>query len=239
MNAQATSIHAASLRLLLVEDDQPFGAALCEGLQRDGHEVDWLTDGRKVEAMLVAQRYDVMLLDLGLPDTDGQQLLRAMRQRRDPTRVIVISARGDRNDRIGLLDLGADDYLVKPIDLGELEARLRAVSRRGRVDEQDRSPLVHGGLRLDPALGTVVLQGRRLQLRERERNLLELFLRDRERTFSRPQLEAELYGDGGMVDSNAIEVYVHYLRRKVAADVIVTVRGQGYRLGPPPPETPR
>lgn len=227
-----------SLRLLLVEDDEAFGGALREGLQLEGHLVEWLHDGNKLEAMLLANRYDAVLMDLGLPGVDGQQLLRAMRQRRDPTPVIVISARGHRNDRIDLLDLGADDYLVKPVDLGELEARLRAVTRRGRSDGGDGTPLVHGALRVDPANGQVALQGRRLQLRERERWLLELFLRDRERTFSRAQLEAALYGTDSTVDSNAIEVYVHYLRRKITSDVIVTVRGRGYRLGPPPRETP-
>lgn len=226
------------LRLLLVEDDPAFGAALREGLALGGHAVEWLTEGRLVEAELLATRYDALLLDLGLPDIDGQQLLRAMRQRRDPTPVIVISARGHRNDRIDLLDLGADDFLVKPIDLGELEARLRAVTRRGRVDPGDGHALVHGALRLHPATGSATWQGRRIALRERERWLLELFLRDRERTFTRAQLEAELYGDAHAVDSNAIEVYVHHLRRKITSDVIVTVRGRGYRLGPPTRETP-
>ena len=179
-----------------------------------------------------------MLLDLGLPHADGQHLLRAMRQRRDPTPVLVLSARGHRNDRIDLLDLGADDYLVKPVDLGELEARLRAVTRRGRTQAPAGAPLVHGALRVEPGSGPVLYQGRRLALRERERWLLELFLRDRDRIFSRAQIEAELYGDDTTVDSNAIEVYVHHLRRKITSDVIVTVRGRGYRLGPPPRETP-
>ena len=226
------------LRLLLVEDDPAFGAALREGLALDGHAVEWLTEGRLVEAELLATRYDALLLDLGLPDVDGQQLLRAMRQRRDPTPVIVISARGHRNDRIDLLDLGADDFLVKPIDLGELEARLRAVTRRVRVDLGDGQVLVHGALRLHALTGVALWQGRRIALRERERWLLELFLRDRDRTFTRAQLEAELYGDAHAVDSNAIEVYVHHLRRKITSDVIVTVRGRGYRLGPPTRETP-
>ena len=227
MNASPDS---RPLRLLLVEDDPDFGAALAEGLRLGGHAVDWEREGQRVEAQLLAHRYDALLLDLGLPDTDGQQLLRAMRQRRDPTPVIVISARGHRNDRIEVLDLGADDVLVKPIDLGELEARLRAVVRRRRGDS---SQLVHGALRLDPATGTVSWQGRRLALRERERWLLELFLRDAERTFTRAQLEAELWGEDSGVDSNAIEVYVHHLRRKITSDVIVTVRGRGYRLGLP------
>lgn len=225
------------LHLLLVEDDPAFGAALREGLLLGGHAVDWMDAGRAVETQLLANRYDAVLLDLGLPDVDGQRLLRAMRQRRDPTPVIVISARGHRDDRIELLDMGADDYLVKPVDLGELEARLRAVVRRRRT-EAGTTTLTHGALRLDPSAGTVTWQGRRLVLRERERRLLELFLRERDRTFTRAQLESELYGQERNVDSNAIEVYVHHLRRRITSDIVVTVRGLGYRLGPPPRETP-
>jgi DNA-binding response OmpR family regulator len=231
------NIDRTPLRLLLVEDDLAFGRALCDGLQLDGHAVEWLHDGSKFEAMLLANRYDALLLDLGLPDTDGQQLLRDMRRRRDPTPVVVLSARGHRNDRIDLLDLGADDYLVKPIDLGELEARLRAVTRRRRGIEGGAAPLVHGALRMDRGSGPVVWRDRRLTLRDRERNLLELFLRHPDRTFTRAQIEAELYGSDHSLDSNAVEVYVHYLRRKITSDLILTVRGQGYRLGPPPSET--
>lgn len=226
------------MRLLLVEDDEAFGAALRDGLQIEGHQVEWLRSGQSVETLLLAHRYDAMLLDLGLPDTDGELLLRAMRQRRDPTPVLVISARGHRDDRIGLLDQGADDYMVKPIDLGELEARLRALLRRGRSEAPDSvNLLLHGALRVDPGSGTVQLRSRRIHLRERERWLLELFLRDRDRTFTRAQLESELYGDDSPVDSNAIEVYVHHLRRKISSDIVVTVRGRGYRLGPAPRES--
>ena len=226
------------MRLLIVEDDPQFGAALRDALLQDGHEVQWLQAGQALEMMLLSQRFDAVLLDLTLPDGDGAELLRRMRSRQDATPVIVISARGHRNDRIDLLDLGADDFLVKPIDLGELEARLRAVTRRVRVDLGDGQVLVHGALRLHALTGVALWQGRRIALRERERWLLELFLRDRDRTFTRAQLEAELYGDAHAVDSNAIEVYVHHLRRKITSDVIVTVRGRGYRLGPPTRETP-
>lgn len=223
------------MRLLLIEDDEAFGAALRDGLLQSGHSVEWQRAGRGLEPLLVAQRFDAVLLDLTLPDADGQQLLEAMRARRDPTPVIVISARSQRGDRIEMLDRGADDYLVKPIDLDELQARLRAVARRGRIDPGATAPLQHGGLRLDPTRGIVSLGGRRIVLRERERWLLELFLRHPERTFTRPQLEAELYPGADGLDSNAIEVYVHHLRRKLTSDVVLTVRGRGYRLGPPPP----
>ncbi len=146
--------------------------------------------------------------------------------------MIVVSARGERGDRIDMLDLGADDFLVKPVDLGELEARLRAVTRRARSPGDSRGVLRHGALSLDTQHGTVSWRGRRVALRERERVLLELFLRRADHVYSRTQLETELYGGSTGIDSNTVEVYVHYLRRKITSDVIVTVRGRGYRLGP-------
>jgi DNA-binding response OmpR family regulator len=225
------------MRLLLVEDNEPFGSALRDGLVQDGHEVDWLRGGSALETTLLSQRFDALMLDLALPDADGAELLREMRRRQDATPVIVISARGQRSDRIDMLDLGADDYMVKPIDIGELGARLRAVTRRVRHDGLPDSPLQHGALTLDPAQGVVVWRGRRVPLRERERWLLALFLRHPEHLFSRAQLESEMYGGSTGIDSNTIEVYVHYLRRKITSDVIVTVRGRGYRLGPAQAET--
>lgn len=224
------------MKILLLEDDEDFGAALREGLMQDGHEVLWLQRARSFETTLMSERFDAVLLDLSLPDADGQQLLREMRLRRDATPLIVISARGQRSDRIDMLDLGADDYLVKPIDLPELAARLRAVTRRAYPQATQRSALQHGALRLDPAQGVVSWRGRRVALRERERWLLEQFMRHPQHVFTRAQLEAALYGEPTAVDSNTIEVYVHYLRRKLVSDVIVTVRGLGYRLGPAHPE---
>lgn len=225
------------MKILLLEDDEDFGTALRDGLQQAGHAVQWLRRARSFEATLLSERFDAVLLDLTLPDADGQQLLRDMRHRRDATPLIVISARGQRSDRIDMLDLGADDYLVKPIDLAELEARLRAVSRRAFPQGGASDPLCHGALRLDPAHGTVTWRGRRVALRERERWLLEQFMRRPQHLFTRAQLEAALYGEPTAVESNTIEVYVHYLRRKLVSDVIVTVRGLGYRLGPVHPES--
>jgi DNA-binding response OmpR family regulator len=225
------------MRLLLVEDDEPFGSALSDGLVQDGHSVHWLREGRGFDAALVAQRFDAVLLDLSLPDTDGQALLHGMRARQDQTPVLVLSARGHQSDRIGMLDRGADDYLVKPLDLGELQARLRAVTRRGRLEPARQAVLQHGALRLDPVQGSVSWRGRKVSLGERERGLLELLLRHPEQLWSRAQIETELYAGVAGVDSNAIEVYVHHLRRKITSDVILTVRGRGYRLGPPYPES--
>ncbi len=224
------------MRLLIVEDDPHFGAALRDALMQDSHDVQWLQAGQGLEMTLLAQRFDAVLLDLNLPDGDGADLLRRMRSRQDATPVIVISARGQRGDRIDMLDLGADDYLVKPIDIGELGARLRAVTRRTQSETGVGAPLQHGALRLDPTQGTVTWRGRRIALRDRERWLLELFMRHPEHHFTRAQVETELYGSDAGIDSNTIEVYVHYLRRKITSDVIVTVRGRGYRLGPAQPE---
>jgi two-component system response regulator QseB len=225
------------MKLLLVEDDAPLAQALQRGLELLGHSVVVLPGARGFEAMLRADRWDAVVLDLTLPDGDGIELLRAMRSRRDATPVIVVSARGDRSDRIGLLDEGADDYLTKPVDLDELSARLRAITRRSQRELVSGAPLRHGALRADPASGTVSLRGRALALRERERWLLMCFLRQPDHVFTRAQLEAVMPGAGRAPDSNAVEVYVHHLRRKIASDIIVTVRGLGYRLGPPPPES--
>lgn len=225
------------MKILLLEDDEDLGAAMQDGLAQSGHAVQWLRRARSFETTLMNERFDAVLLDLSLPDADGQQLLREMRRRHDATPLIVVSARGQRGDRIDMLDLGADDYLVKPIDLAELEARLRAVTRRAYPQATQREALRHGALRLDPAHGTVAWRGRRVALRERERWLLEQFMRRPQHVFTRAQLESELYGEPSAVDSNTIEVYVHYLRRKLVSDVIVTVRGVGYRLGPAHPES--
>lgn len=220
------------MRVLLIEDDAAFGAALRDGLVQDGCTVDWLSDGRDVEPALRSRRYDGVLLDLGLPGRSGEDCLKSMRARRDPTPVIVITARGQMHDRIALLDHGADDYLSKPVDLGELGARLRAVVRRGAAGGDAHTALEHGPLRLDPVRRILTCRAQVVPLRARELWLLEVFMREPARTFTRTQLEEALYGAGDEIESNAVEVYVHHLRRKIAADVILTVRGLGYRMGP-------
>lgn len=220
------------MRVLLIEDDAAFGAALRDGLVQDGCTVDWLSDGREVEPALRRRRYDGVLLDLGLPGRGGEECLKSMRARRDTTPVIVITARGQLHDRITMLDHGADDYLTKPVDLGELGARLRAVVRRSAAGGDARTVLEHGPLKLDPARRVLTCNAHVVPLRERELWLLEIFMREPARTFTRTQLEEALYGASDEIESNAVEVYVHHLRRKIATDVILTVRGLGYRLGP-------
>lgn len=217
------------MRLLLVDDDDAFAAALAAGLALDGHAVQRCATRAAADAAFAAGGFDAALLDLGLPDGDGTALLHALRRRDDTTPVIVVSARGQLDDRLALLDAGADDYLVKPLDLDELGARLRALWRRRGVAAS--APLVHGALALDLAARRCVWHGQAVELREREFALLALFVREPARVFTRAALEAALYG-GRAPDSNAVEVHLHHLRRKLARDVVVTLRGQGYRLGP-------
>lgn len=218
------------MRVLIVEDDPMLGASTAKGLQLEGFAVDLRADGPSADAALVAQKYDAIVLDLGLPGMTGEQLLHGWRERSDFTPVIVITARGFVLDRVRLLNLGADDYLVKPFDLIELSARLRALGRRqsGRGDVM----LECGPLLLSRSEHVATWNGTRVDLTKREYRILETLLRNRDRILSRKQLEESLYGFGEEVESNAIEVHVHNLRRKLARGIIETVRGAGYRLNP-------
>ena len=216
------------MRLLLVEDDAMIGAAAQEGLRREGHAVDWVTDGARAQAALANGVYDAMLLDLGLPKRDGLSVLRDVRGKGSDLPVIVITARDAVADRIAGLDAGADDYLVKPFDLDELAARLRAVARRraGRA-----AAVLHvGDLELDTAARRARWKGREVALSAREFALVETLAERPGAYFSRAQLEDRLYGWGEEVGSNAVEVHIHALRRKLDPSVIRTVRGLGYSL---------
>ena len=216
------------MRLLLVEDDAMIGTAAQQGLRQEGHAVDWVRDGR--EAELAAQNgvYDLVLLDLGLPRKDGLAVLRTMRGRGNRVPVVIITARDAVSDRIAGLDAGADDYLVKPFDLDELAARVRAVLRRhsGRA-----AAILHAGeLEIDTAARQVRWKGRDVALSAREYALLEA-LADRPGAFlTRSQLEERLYGWEEEIASNAVEVHVHALRRKLDPSIIRNVRGMGYSL---------
>ncbi|MEY4413168.1 MAG: hypothetical protein RIQ53_461 [Pseudomonadota bacterium] len=227
------------MRLLLVEDDRMIGETLRQALKLEGHAVDWVYDTHAAQAALTGERFDLVLLDLGLPERAGQaarplaglDVLRGLRARGDATPVIVLTARDATADRVSGLDAGADDYLVKPFELDELAARLRAVSRRhaGHAD----SALRHGALRLDTATRQVSLDGRPVLLSAREYAVLEALMQRPGAVLTRAQLEDRLYGWGEAVESNAVSVYVHQLRKKLGAELIQSMRGVGYFLGAP------
>jgi len=214
------------MRVLLVEDDAMIGNSVREGLRQDGFAVDWVTDGRAAEAALEAETYGAVLLDLGLPRIGGMDILRRLRARGADVPVLIVTARDAIEERIHGLDSGADDYLVKPFDLDELAARLRAVARRkaGRA-----APLLrHRDLALDPATREVTLHGDAVALSAREFAVLAALLERPGSVLSRAQLEQRLYGWGEEVESNAVEVHIHSLRKKLGADLIRTLRGAGY-----------
>ena len=216
------------MRLLLVEDDAMIGAAAQQGLRQEGHTVDWVRDGREAEGAVAATAYDLVLLDLGLPRRDGLSVLRAWRAKGVEVPVVVITARDAVADRVAGLDAGADDYLVKPFDLDELAARIRAVARR-RAGRGSASIRV-GDLEIDPAARRVTLRGEEVTLSAREYALLEA-LADRPGAYlTRAQLEERLYGWDDEIASNAVEVHIHGLRRKLGAEAIRNVRGLGYTL---------
>jgi len=216
------------VRVLLVEDDAMIGAAAQEGLRREGHAVDWVRDGAQASAALANGVYETMLLDLGLPKRDGLTVLRELRAKRNDVPVIVITARDGVADRIAGLDAGADDYLVKPFDLDELAARIRAVARRraGRA----AAALQVGDLELDTSARRAKWKGREVALSAREFALLETLAERPGAYFTRAQLEDRVYGWGEEIGSNAVEVHIHALRRKLDPALIRNVRGMGYSL---------
>jgi len=218
------------VRLLLVEDDPMIGEAVVEALRSDGQAVDWAQDGNAgARALAAGVPYALALLDLGLPGRDGLKLLAELRGRGDRLPVLVITARDTVADRIAGLDAGADDYLVKPFDVDELLARVRALLRRAAG--RGEPVLAHGRLRLDPASHAAWLDEQPLQLSAREFALLQALLERPDAVLSRTQLEERLYGWDEPVGSNAIEVHIHHLRRKLGERAIRNVRGVGYRLG--------
>ena len=216
------------MRLLLVEDDSLLGDGIRAGLMLASYAVDWVQDGKMALLALADHHYDACILDLGLPGKDGLSVLREMRQRGDVTPVLLLTARDTAEDKITGLDHGADDYLTKPFDLGELQARIRALLRRAGGKAQ---PLLeHRGVRLDPAKKRVNFQGSEIQLSGREYALLHDLMRHPGHIRSRSQLEESLYAWGDETGSNTVEVYIHHLRKKFGPDFIRTVRGLGYQL---------
>jgi DNA-binding response OmpR family regulator len=216
------------LRILLVEDDLLLGSSTKVGLEQDGFAVDWVNDAAAADRAITTHRYDAVVLDLGLPGTDGETLLRDWRARGERTPVVVLTGRGFVLDRVRLLNFGADDYLVKPFDLTELDARVRAVVRRAAGE--CGSALQVGQLQLIPESQTVLWRGQPVVVTSKEFWLLEALVRNKNRVLTRRQLEDALYGWGDEVESNAVEVHIHHLRRKISRDLIVTVRGAGYGL---------
>jgi two-component system OmpR family response regulator/two-component system response regulator QseB len=216
------------MRILLAEDDMMLGDGLRAGLRQLGFQVDWVRDGLAAERELMSGDYTAAVLDLGLPLKDGLDVLQSLRARKNTTPLLVLTARDAVPDRIRGLDLGADDYVVKPVDLHELGARLRSLVRRSHG--QIQGALQSGGVLLDPAARQVSLNGEAVALSTREFDLLHALMLSAGRVMSREQLEQQLYSWGYEVDSNAIEVHIHHLRRKLSADVIQTVRGVGYTM---------
>lgn len=216
------------MRLLLVEDDPLLGDGIRAGLAQAGFTVDWVKDGEQARTALEVEHYALTVLDLGLPRLSGDALLRGLRAQGNDMPVIILTARDTVSDRVKGLDAGADDYLIKPFDLDELTARIRALLRRagGRA-----TPLIrHGALEVDPAAHRVALNGQPVELSPREFAILAELLENCGRVLSRERLESSLYGWGGEVESNAVEVHIHHLRKKLGSELIRTIRGVGYMV---------
>ena len=221
------------MRILIVEDDPVLADGLTRSLRGSDYAVDAAIDGGEADHVLSAQSYDLVILDLGLPTLDGYEVLRRLRRRGSKTPVLILTAFDRLDDRVKGLDLGADDYLTKPFDLPELEARARALIRRGQSG--GGSLLSHGALTLDMAGRRAMLNGESLELSAREIGVLEVLMLKSGRVVNKDQLAEELYGWDEEVGANAIEVYVHRLRRKLepAGVTIRTIRGLGYLLEKP------
>ena len=218
------------MRLLLVEDDELLGGGIEDALTRAGYAVEWVRSGPLALAALVQPGLDAVILDIGLPGMDGLEVLRRARDSGSGTPVLILSARDAVAQRVAGLDAGADDYLTKPFDVDELLARVRVLQRRARGAA--RNVLEHGHLRLDPAALSVTHDGRPVALQRREFMLLQKLLAAPGTVLTRAQLEESLYGWDGSVESNALDVHVHNLRRKLYPEVIRTVRGVGYVADP-------
>jgi DNA-binding response OmpR family regulator len=218
------------MRILVVEDDPMIGKTLQQALQQDGYAVDWVTDGRAAQEAIAtgADAYAMVLLDLGLPRKSGIELLRELRREGNRVRVLVVTARDAVADRVAGLDAGADDYLTKPFSLDELTARMRALLRRDVVREDN--VLRHGALALDPVAHSVTKDGHPVELSAREFALLAALLERPGAALSKAQLEERIYRWGEEVESNAVEVHVHNLRKKLGNETIRTLRGIGYAL---------
>ncbi|RRW91933.1 response regulator [Pseudomonas aeruginosa] len=218
------------MHVLLTEDDDLIASGIVAGLNAQGLTVDRVASAADTQALLQVARFDVLVLDLGLPDEDGLRLLQRLRQQGVDLPVLVLTARDAVTDRVAGLQAGADDYLLKPFDLRELGARLHTLQRRsaGRCV----NVIEHGRLSYDPSTRETWLDGRPVELSRREQALLQALLNNRGRILSGEQLKDSVYGFGDEVESNALTVHIHHLRRKLGNAIVQTVRGLGYRLGP-------
>lgn len=218
------------MHVLICEDHDLIASGIVAGLTAQGAVVDRVATARAAEALLKAAQFDVMVLDLGLPDEDGLKLLKRLRQQGQALPVLVLTARDAVTDRVAGLEAGADDYLVKPFDLRELSARLHTLLRRMAGRTVNR--IEHGALCHDPSSCETWLHGQPVDLSRREQALLQALLQHKGRVLSAEQLKDSVYGFGDEVESNALNVHIHYLRRKLGNGIVETVRGLGYRLGP-------
>lgn len=216
------------MRVLVVEDDALLGDAIQAGLKQSGYAVDWMKDGISAEQALTTEPYAAVVLDLGLPRLSGLDVLRRLRSRNIPIPVLILTARDTVDDRIKGLDAGADDYLVKPFDMGELVARLRALVRRA---SGKATPLLQvAGVKLEPAEHRVLYRDQNIELSAKEFAVLHALMLNAGKVLSRAQLEEQLYAWGDEIESNAVEVYIHHLRKKLCPELIETIRGVGYLI---------
>jgi len=216
------------MRVLVIEDDALLGDAIQAGLKQTGHAVDWMKDGVSADHALSTESYAAAVLDLGLPRMSGLEVLRRLRSRNIPLPVLILTAMDTVDDRIKGLDAGADDYLVKPFDMGELAARLRALVRRASGKSE---PLLQvGGVKLDPAAHRVLYRDKPVELSAKEFAVLHALMLNAGKVLSRTQLEEQLYAWGDEIESNAVEVHIHHLRRKLFPALVETIRGVGYLI---------
>jgi len=216
------------MRILLVEDDALLGDGIQKSLNHLGFTVDWLQDGRQGENALTSEEYAAVILDIGLPQRDGLVLLKSVREKGLHTPILILSARDGKLDKLKGFNLGADDYVIKPVDMEELAARLRALIRRssGRASPRIRI----GKVEIDPETHQTWREENSVELSAKEFAVLELLVQNAGRVLTRAQLEQSLYGWGDSADSNTIEVFIHHLRKKLGSDFIQTLRGIGYTI---------
>jgi two-component system OmpR family response regulator/two-component system response regulator QseB len=218
------------MRILLVEDDHPLARTMLEMLRADQNTVDWLDDGQQALNALANEHFDLAILDLTLPRVDGLDIVKRSRERGNKTPIIILTARSELDEKLRGLDSGADDYLTKPFAMAELKARIRAVSRRGSAGSRASADLAVGRLTLNTETGHLTLDGETTVLPRSEFQILQYLMRNPDQVATRRRLEEQLYGWEHGAESNALEVHIHHLRRRIGKSAIRTIRGVGYLL---------